>query len=234
MAAWVTGDGNADKGAFGFVLVLGLAAAASAEDAKIRGLGLTDHAVTEAELEKGEALPPPRFNSPGVAYAWDQTREGDTVEITLDKDGESLMRNVETLTRTVKASCWPARPAYPPAAGPRAATPPRSSQPAMARSASSNATRRSSNGVPIGRRAARSGSGRVRSCSGGPRLILNKRVAVVLPAYNAAIDPSPDRDLVEIPRDVVDDIILTDDASVDETVRDCARARARTSIRARQ
>jgi glycosyltransferase involved in cell wall biosynthesis len=44
-----------------------------------------------------------------------------------------------------------------------------------------------------------------------------RRVAVVLPAFNAA------RTLVqtcrEIPRDIVDDIILTDDASTDETVR---------------
>ncbi len=82
-----------------WVLVVGFAAAASAEDAKIRGLGLTDHVVTEAELEKGDALPPPRFNSPGVAYVWaSDLRKGDTVDITLNKDGESLMRNTETLT----------------------------------------------------------------------------------------------------------------------------------------
>jgi len=47
-------------------------------------------------------------------------------------------------------------------------------------------------------------------------LILNKRVAVVLPAYNAA--KTLRRTCSEIPRDVVDDIILTDDASVDETL----------------
>jgi hypothetical protein len=82
-----------------WVLVVGFAAAASAEDAKIRGLGLTNHVVTEAELEKGDALPPPRFNSPGVAYVWaSDLRKGDTVDITLNKDGESLMRNTETLT----------------------------------------------------------------------------------------------------------------------------------------
>ncbi len=48
-------------------------------------------------------------------------------------------------------------------------------------------------------------------------MIANRRVAVVLPAYNAA------RTLVqtcaEIPRDIVDDVILTDDASRDDTVR---------------
>jgi hypothetical protein len=73
-------------------------ATASAENAKICGLGLTDHVVTEAELEKGDALPPPRFNSPGVAYVWaSDLKKGDTVDITLNKDGQSLMRNTETL-----------------------------------------------------------------------------------------------------------------------------------------
>ena len=80
------------------VLVVAFAVAASAEDAKIRGLGLTDHVVTEAELEKGDALPPPRFNSPGIAYVWaSDLKKGDTVDITLNKDDQSLMRNTETL-----------------------------------------------------------------------------------------------------------------------------------------
>ena len=80
------------------VLAVGLAAAASAEDAKIRGLGLTDHVVTEAELENGDALPPPRFNSPGIAYVWaSDLKKGDTVDISLNKEGQSLMRNTETL-----------------------------------------------------------------------------------------------------------------------------------------
>ncbi len=80
------------------VLVVAFGVAASAEDAKIRGLGLTDHVVTEAELEKGDALPPPRFNSPGIAYVWaSDLKKGDTVDITLNKDDQSLMRNTETL-----------------------------------------------------------------------------------------------------------------------------------------
>jgi hypothetical protein len=80
------------------VLVVAFAVAASAEDAKIRGLGLTDHVVTEAELEKGDALPPPRFNSPGIAYVWaSNLKKGDTVDITLNKDDQSLMRNTETV-----------------------------------------------------------------------------------------------------------------------------------------
>jgi glycosyltransferase involved in cell wall biosynthesis len=46
----------------------------------------------------------------------------------------------------------------------------------------------------------------------GPR-----RIAVVLPAFNAARTLA--QTCQEIPRDIVDDIILTDDASTDETVR---------------
>ncbi len=80
------------------VLAVGLAAAVAAEDAKIRGLGLTDHVVTEAEFENGDALPPPRFNTPGIAYVWaSDLKKGDSVDITLNKDGQSLMRNSKTL-----------------------------------------------------------------------------------------------------------------------------------------
>ena len=46
-------------------------------------------------------------------------------------------------------------------------------------------------------------------------MLAGKRVMVVLPAYNAARTLKQTYD--EIPRDVVDDIILTDDASRDET-----------------
>jgi glycosyltransferase involved in cell wall biosynthesis len=44
----------------------------------------------------------------------------------------------------------------------------------------------------------------------------HKRIAVVLPAYNAA--KTLRQTYAEIPRDIVDDIILTDDASSDDTV----------------
>ncbi len=47
-------------------------------------------------------------------------------------------------------------------------------------------------------------------------MIAQKRVAVVLPAYNAVRTLRQTYD--DIPHDVVDDIILTDDASTDETV----------------
>lgn len=44
-----------------------------------------------------------------------------------------------------------------------------------------------------------------------------KRVVVILPAYNAA--RTLERTFAEIPHDVVDEVILTDDGSQDETVR---------------
>lgn len=47
-------------------------------------------------------------------------------------------------------------------------------------------------------------------------MIDGRRVAVVLPAYNAA--KTLRRTVAEIPRDIVDDVILTDDASRDDTV----------------
>ena len=42
-------------------------------------------------------------------------------------------------------------------------------------------------------------------------MLANKKVTVVLPAYNAAQTLKQTFD--EIPRDIVDDVILTDDAS---------------------
>lgn len=48
-------------------------------------------------------------------------------------------------------------------------------------------------------------------------MIANKRIAVVLPAYNAARTLRQTYD--DIPHEIVDDVILTDDASTDETVR---------------
>lgn len=47
-------------------------------------------------------------------------------------------------------------------------------------------------------------------------MLLGKRIAVVLPAYNA--ERTLLRTIAEIPRHIVDDIILTDDASQDRTV----------------
>lgn len=47
-------------------------------------------------------------------------------------------------------------------------------------------------------------------------MIHNNRVAVVLPAYNAELTLKKTYD--EIPEDIVDDVILVDDASIDKTV----------------
>jgi len=46
-------------------------------------------------------------------------------------------------------------------------------------------------------------------------MLLGKRVTVILPAYNAAATLR--RTYAEIPFDIVDDVILTDDASADDT-----------------
>ncbi len=46
-------------------------------------------------------------------------------------------------------------------------------------------------------------------------MINNKRVAVVLPAYNAA--STLEKTYLEIPFDIVDDVVLVDDASKDDT-----------------
>jgi glycosyltransferase involved in cell wall biosynthesis len=47
-------------------------------------------------------------------------------------------------------------------------------------------------------------------------MLNNQRIAVVLPAYNAS--RTLERTVDEIPREIVDDIILTDDASSDDTL----------------
>jgi hypothetical protein len=84
---------------FALAMICGVAAAASAEETKVLALGLADHAVTEAELAKGDAPPVPRFNSPGVAYALvANLKKGDVVEVALIKDDKPLMHNTETLT----------------------------------------------------------------------------------------------------------------------------------------
>jgi glycosyltransferase involved in cell wall biosynthesis len=52
-------------------------------------------------------------------------------------------------------------------------------------------------------------------------LINNKRVIVVLPAYNA--EATLERTIAEIPGEIVDDLLLVDDASKDQTVEVAAR-----------
>jgi hypothetical protein len=107
---------------FASVLILGTVAATalSAGESKVLALGLADHEVTQEELEKGEALPSPRFNTGGIAYGLAQElKKGDAVEIALVKDGTPLLTNSETLAedqeryllqagkRGVPAGGWP-------------------------------------------------------------------------------------------------------------------------------
>jgi hypothetical protein len=88
--------------------------------AKVLGLGITDHEVTQEELEKGSALPVPHFNTPAVAYAWvANLKKGDVVEIALVNGDTPLLHNTETLAedqasyllqvgkRGVPAGGWP-------------------------------------------------------------------------------------------------------------------------------
>ena len=48
-------------------------------------------------------------------------------------------------------------------------------------------------------------------------MINGKKVCVVMPAYNA--EKTLKKTYDEIPKGIVDDVILTDDASQDETVK---------------
>src|SRR5262245_12592411 len=75
--------------------------------------------------------------------------------------------------------------------------------------------------VPVRRRRARQAraAGRRRGKSGsdgGNRVTSREKVIVVLPAYNA--ERTLERTCAEIPRDVVDEVVLVDDASRDGTV----------------
>ena len=56
-------------------------------------------------------------------------------------------------------------------------------------------------------------------------MIDGKRISVVLPAYNAA--RTLEKTCAELPRDVVDEIRLVDDASRDETPEDRQRPDAK-------
>jgi hypothetical protein len=105
---------------FALALICGMAATASAEDTKVLALGITDHEATQEEIEKGEALKAPKFNTPAVAYVLaGDIKKGDTVEIALFNEDRSLMHNTQTVgedqaklllqagKRGVPAGGWP-------------------------------------------------------------------------------------------------------------------------------
>ena len=105
---------------FALALICGMAATAWAEDTKVLALGITDHEATQEEIEKGEALKAPKFNTPAVAYVLaGDLKKGDTVEIALFNEDRSLMHNTQTVgedqaklllqagKRGVPAGGWP-------------------------------------------------------------------------------------------------------------------------------
>ena len=59
----------------------------------------------------------------------------------------------------------------------------------------------------------------------------NQRVVVVMPAYNAA--KTLERTVREIPMDLVDEVVVTDDASNDATVEEANRLGLRTLVHPR-
>jgi glycosyltransferase involved in cell wall biosynthesis len=60
-------------------------------------------------------------------------------------------------------------------------------------------------------------------------MLNNKKIVVVLPAYNA--ENTLEQTFAEIPRDIVDDVILVDDASTDNTIEVAAKIGIATVIR---
>lgn len=105
---------------FALVMICGMAVAGSAEEAKVMALGIADHEVTEAEIDKGDALLAPHFNTPAVAYVLAANlKKGDIVEISLNLGDKPLLRNTQTLAedqarlllqagkRGVPAGGWP-------------------------------------------------------------------------------------------------------------------------------
>ena len=105
---------------FALALICGVAAAASADDAKVLAFGIADHEVNEAELVKGGVLPTPHFNTPAVAYVLAANlKQGDAVEIALVNGDTPLLQNSQTLAedkatfllqagkRGVPAGGWP-------------------------------------------------------------------------------------------------------------------------------
>jgi glycosyltransferase involved in cell wall biosynthesis len=61
-------------------------------------------------------------------------------------------------------------------------------------------------------------------------VFLGKKIVVVMPAYNAA--KTIERTYAEIPLDLVDEVVVTDDASPDETVQVAKRLGLRTLVHA--
>lgn len=81
------------------VSILPQTSRAESGETKVLALGLADRKVTEEELRKGDKLPSPHFNTPGVAYVLaTNLKKGDSVEIALKHGEASLLHNIQELT----------------------------------------------------------------------------------------------------------------------------------------
>ena len=102
---------------FALALICGTAAA---QDVKVLALGITDHEATQEEIEKGEALKAPHFNTTAIAYVLAaDLKKGDIVEVALFNEDRSLLHNTQTIAedqarfllqvgkRGVPAGGWP-------------------------------------------------------------------------------------------------------------------------------
>ena len=79
---------------FAAALICGTAAVCSAQETTVVAVGLADHKVADDELQSGATPATPKFDTPGVAYGLvAHAKKGDTVEVTLTKDGTPLMTN---------------------------------------------------------------------------------------------------------------------------------------------
>ena len=105
---------------FALALICGTAAPAAAQDVKVLALGITDHEATQEEIEKGEALKAPHFNTTAIAYVLAaDLKKGDIVEVALFNEDRSLLHNTQTVAedqaklllqagkRGVPAGGWP-------------------------------------------------------------------------------------------------------------------------------
>jgi hypothetical protein len=104
---------------FALVLICGTASTVLAEDTKVLALGIADHEITAADLDKGSPNSP-RFNTPALAYArLANLKKGDEVTVALNGSDKPLLSNAETLAedrldylllagkRGVPAGGWP-------------------------------------------------------------------------------------------------------------------------------
>ena len=105
---------------FALIVTVGFAIAASAQEAKVLALGVTDHEVTQEELKRARRSQCHASTRPAIAYVLAaDLKKGDTVEVALFNEDTSLLHNTQTLSedqaklllqagkRGVPAGGWP-------------------------------------------------------------------------------------------------------------------------------